>query len=83
MFPQNAPNVGTLLAVGNLDLNAGPGSNFDIGDTTNTGYAVLITTGSTELYTINLATDKATSKGVFGRSSGGIGTSGFTVGLGF
>ncbi|GAB2461483.1 hypothetical protein GCM10011375_12700 [Hymenobacter qilianensis] len=83
LFQLNAPNAGNMVEVGNLELNAGPGSNFDIGGTTNTGYAVLNITGSTELYTIDLATGKATSKGIFGRSSGGIGTSGFTVGLGF
>jgi hypothetical protein len=94
LWRQDPPNAGTITSIGSLGVDGAGGTyHFDIGGTSNTGYALLYelprngaTTGPTKLYTINLATGAATLLGevpiISTVNLGGI-PSGFTVGLGF
>jgi len=63
---QSPANDGTLAPTGNLGVDAGPDSGFDIhsdADGMNTGYATLQSGGSYQLYRIDLLSGEATSVG--------------------
>lgn len=77
-YEQDPPNNGTLVELGNLGLNVDAATGYDIGGTSNTGYALLTSASMTRLYTINSATGAATSRGNFAYA-----VNGFTIGLGF
>jgi len=77
---QAPPNDGTLVPVGPLGVEIEGGNGFDIGGTSNTGYALLRSGGSSKVYTINLTTGAATAGATL---SGNPSIRGFAVGLGF
>ena len=78
LYKQDPPNDGKLVEVGSLGITITVSNGFDIGGTSNQGYALLSSGNSTKLYGINLTTGKAEAKGVFpGKASA------FTIGLGF
>ena len=90
LYQQTPPNNGTLVPVGDLGIPAVAFGSFDIGGASNKGYAVLNIFGATTLYTIDLATGKATiataTSNAYnspGPGLTGISPSGLTVGLGF
>ncbi|QHW00807.1 DUF4394 domain-containing protein [Spirosoma endbachense] len=77
---QTPPNNGTLVPVGSLGVEIEGGNGFDIGGTSNMGYALLRSGGSTKVYTINLSSGAASfSANLTGNPS----VRGFAVGLGF
>jgi hypothetical protein len=89
------PNAGTIIPIGPLGVNQGA-AGFDIGGTSNKGYAVLSTSARNSfnriehLWSIDLATGAATDLGDFGFPVSGttVGTTsysltGFALGLGF
>jgi hypothetical protein len=89
------PNTGTIIPIGPLGVNQGA-AGFDIGGTSNKGYAVLSTSARNSfnriehLWSIDLATGAATDLGDFGFPVSGttVGTTsysltGFALGLGF
>ncbi|MVM33121.1 DUF4394 domain-containing protein [Spirosoma sp. HMF4905] len=80
LLQQNPPNNGTLVAVGSLGADVESANGFDIGGTTGTAYALLRSSGTTKIYTINLTTGAATAGATL---SGSPTVRGFTVGLGF
>ncbi len=53
LFRQDPPNSGALVEVASLDKNIEEMSGFDIGGTTNKGYALLKSKGLTQLYRVN------------------------------
>ncbi|HKY74797.1 MAG TPA: DUF4394 domain-containing protein, partial [Acidimicrobiia bacterium] len=65
---QNPPNAGVLNSVGALGVDAGDVNGFDIDvtPTGNIGLAALTVGGTTRLYSIDLATGKATEQGPIG-----------------
>jgi hypothetical protein len=76
LFRQDA-NAGTLTEIGALG-NTFTGSNgFDIGGRTGDAWALMTNSGTTSLYSINLSTGRAESKGNLGTT-----VTAFTVGLG-
>ncbi|GAB2453756.1 hypothetical protein GCM10011375_00920 [Hymenobacter qilianensis] len=88
LYLQNPPNAGTLVEIGPLGMRAGR-TDFDIGSTSNSAYAIMNRSGSsnitTGLYTINLSTGRATlvsDVSLFVPNSDRD-ISGFTMGLGF
>lgn len=83
LYQQTPPNAGTLVSIGDLGIPAVASGSFDIGGTSNKGYAILNIFGSTDLYSINLATGRATQLNVGGNYNQVVSASGFTVGLGF
>ncbi|MFE3849142.1 DUF4394 domain-containing protein [Flavobacterium sp. LB3P45] len=78
LYLQNPPNSGTLVEIGNLGLNADIATGFDIGGATGTAFAVLTSSGTTNLYEINTTSGAASVKGSFTSP-----VTGFTIGLGF
>lgn len=80
LFTQAPPNNGTLVAVGSLNVQVEGGNGFDVGGTSNIGYALLRADRVTRLYTINLATGLATERSAV---AGNPAIRGFAVGLGF
>lgn len=72
LFIQNPANAGTLVSVGSLGVDASGVNGFDIARGSNTGFAALTVNGVTNLYTINLATGRATSVGAIGTGATGI-----------
>ena len=73
MTSVNAVN-GVLTAVGNLTVDAGAQSGFDIAtatDGSNSAFAVLTVNNTTSLYTINLMTGAATVVGAIGQLNAG------------
>ncbi|GAB3999023.1 hypothetical protein GCM10028807_48100 [Spirosoma daeguense] len=77
---QNPPNNGTLAPVGGLGFSAEGGNGFDIGGTSNMGYALLRSNGSTMVYSINLGSGAATPVSSI---PGNPTVRGFALGLGF
>ena len=91
LYRQDPPNDGTLVELGNLGINAESMSGFDIGGTSNDGYALLKTGSTTKLYKVDIGGNYS------GGYSSGISYSnilsfkrdfnysvtGFTLGLGF
>ncbi|MFJ9596752.1 DUF4394 domain-containing protein [Streptomyces virginiae] len=69
---QSPANAGTLAPTGNLGVNAGPDSGFDIyydaAAGSNHGFAVLNSGGGYRLYGIDVLTGRATDKGAFPKS---------------
>jgi hypothetical protein len=84
LYQQTPPNEGTLVSIGDLGIPALASGSFDIGGISNKGYAILNIFGSTDLYSIDLATGTATKLNM-GTNYNLIvpGPRGFTVGLGF
>ncbi|MBC6606689.1 DUF4394 domain-containing protein [Hymenobacter sp. BT188] len=87
LYLENPPNAGTLVEIGSLGVRNGR-TDFDIGSTSNTGYAIMNASGSSftsGLYTISLSTGRATFvsniESFVPNSDKDI--SGFTMGLGF
>jgi len=78
LYKQDPPNAGTLNAVGNLGVNVMETNGFDIGGTSNTGYAILTVGSAHKVYSINLSNGTATAVADFPTS-----VKGFAVGLGF
>lgn len=61
LFKQDPPNNGVLAEAGSMGITADSANGFDIGGTSNQGYALLTVGGVTGLYTINTTTGVATS----------------------
>jgi len=59
LFKQDPPNNGTLTEVGSLGVTADNTNGFDIGGTSNQGYALLTAGGVSRLYTVNTTTGVA------------------------
>lgn len=78
LYMQNPPNAGTLVVVGSLGIDVTASNGFDIGGTSNIGYAILTVGGTSGIYTINTTTGAATLITSFTLS-----VKGFAVGLGF
>ncbi len=78
LYQQNLPNIGTLVEVGSLGINAEGSNGFDISGTRGVAYALLTSSGGTKLYSVNTNTGAATAIGDFASP-----VRGFTVGLGF
>ncbi|MEO6220159.1 MAG: DUF4394 domain-containing protein [Ginsengibacter sp.] len=79
LYVVNPPNDGTLVFQGNLGINAEDNNGFDIGGTSNMGYALFKSGSDTKLYSINTTTGVANQKGSLKSSV----INGFTLGLGF
>ncbi|UFH54087.1 DUF4394 domain-containing protein [Spirosoma sp. KNUC1025] len=80
LLTQNPPNIGTLVTVGSLGVEAESANGFDIGGMSGTAYALLRVSGTTRLYTINLTNGSATAGAAI---PGNPTVRGFAVGLGF
>ncbi|RYF88865.1 MAG: DUF4394 domain-containing protein [Chitinophagaceae bacterium] len=78
LYTQIPPNLGTLVEVGALGINAEAANGFDIGGTSGKAWAVLTVGMNTKLYSINLTTGAAT---VVGDLPAGVHS--LAVGLGF
>ena len=65
LLKQDPPNSGTLVAVGSLGANLGNFVSFDIAPDSKKALAVGIVGDSTKLFTIDLASGKATLAGKF------------------
>jgi hypothetical protein len=78
LYTQNPPNNGTLVPVGALGVNATASNGFDIGGTSNMGYAILTVGSANAIYSINTTSGMATQIAAFPGS-----VKGFAVGLGF
>lgn len=79
LYLQNPPNNGTLSAIGSLGIDVTASNGFDIGGTSNMGYALLTVGGNNGIYSINTTTGSATLLINFPAAS----IKGFAVGLGF
>jgi hypothetical protein len=73
------PNNGVLTAVGALGVDAASNNGFDIGGTSNIGYALLSVGGTNGIYAINTTTGAASLVASFPTGS----VKGFTIGPGF
>ncbi|WP_092773781.1 DUF4394 domain-containing protein [Hymenobacter actinosclerus] len=80
LYKKTPPNDGTLVEVGALGVDAEALNGYDIGGTSDTGYALLTVGGPTQLYTIDDKTGRARLSNDY-RFGGAV--SGFTIGLGF
>ncbi len=60
LYTQNPPNDGVLVPVGDLGVNISADNGFDIGGTSDMGYALLKVGDMTGVYSINLTTGAAT-----------------------
>ncbi|MES2619316.1 MAG: DUF4394 domain-containing protein, partial [Bacteroidota bacterium] len=78
LYQQNPPNAGTLVEKGALGVSVDAATGFDIGGTTGTAYAILTSSGATNLYEINTTSGAAMPKGSFSSP-----VTGFAIGLGF
>lgn len=79
LYLQNPPNNGTLTAIGALGVDVTATNGFDIGGSSNQGYALLTVGGTNGVYTINTTTGAATLLTTFPAAT----IKGFAVGLGF
>lgn len=66
---QDPANAGSLHTVGNLGVDTSDNVGFDISQGTGTAYASLTVGGTTNLYTINLASGAATLVGAIGNTT--------------
>ncbi|MEJ8842452.1 DUF4394 domain-containing protein [Lacibacter sp. H375] len=82
LYKQDPPNNGTLVAIGDLGLNATSIGGFDIGGTSGNAWAVLTVDGKTRIHKINLSNGSASPSPANFEFSGGAITA-FTIGLGF
>ncbi len=73
------PNAGTIVEIGNTNVNVPEANGFDIGGTSNDGYAVFKSGYSTKIYRINTTSGYAYPTGSIGNST----INGFAIGLGF
>ena len=80
LFRQDPPNSGGLVPVGMLGVDAEGGNGFDIGGTSNMGYALLRSGGTTRVYMVNVMSGAATNGATL---PGNPQVRGFAVGLGF
>jgi len=78
LYKQDPPNAGTLMPIGALGIDVMDANGFDIGGTSNTGYAILTVGTSSKIYSINLMNGTATAIADFPAA-----VNGFAVGLGF
>ncbi len=78
LYLQSPPNNGGLVEIGNLNYNIDAANGFDIGGTSGTAWAILMSNNRSRLFTINTTTGAATVKGDFPAM-----VNGFTIGLGF
>ncbi len=78
LYTQVPPNDGTLVSVGNLGVNATGENGFDIGGTSNNGYAALTVGSTTKIYAVNTATGAVTEVNNYPNA-----IRAFAVGLGF
>ncbi len=82
LYKQDPPNNGTLVAIGDLGLNATAVGGFDIGGTSGNAWAVLTVDGKTRIHKINLSNGSASPSPANFEFTGGAITA-FTIGLGF
>ena len=82
LYKQDPPNNGTLVAIGDLGLNATAVGGFDIAGTSGNAWAVLTVDGKTRLHKINLSNGSASPSPANFEFTGGAITA-FTIGLGF
>jgi Domain of unknown function (DUF4394) len=82
LYKQDPPNNGTLVAIGDLGLNATAVGGFDIGGTSGNAWAVLTVDGKTRIHKINLSSGSASPSPANFEFTGGAITA-FTIGLGF
>jgi hypothetical protein len=82
LYKQDPPNNGTLVAVGDLGLNATAVSGFDIGGTSGNAWAVITADGKTRIHKLNLSNGAASPSPANFEFTGGTITA-FAVGLGF
>ncbi len=78
LYIQNPPNNGTLVEVGNLNINVETDNGFDIGGSSNMAYGLFTVGTTTKIYSVNIRTGVATSVADFPGLA-----KGFAVGLGF
>ncbi len=78
LYKQDPPNAGTLVSIGAIGINATATNGFDIGGTSNMGYAILTVGSGNAIYSINTTSGAATQLGTFPAA-----VKGFAVGLGF
>ena len=95
LYRQDPPNAGTLVEIGSLGVDVTAMSGFDIGGTSNNGYALLKSGSTTKLYRVNIDYNAGGSNGGYsgGWSYGSnllsykrdfsFSVTGFTLGLGF
>ncbi len=77
LFVQSPPNSGTLSFIGNTGFNASSSNGFDIGSTSNMGFAILQSGEMSALYSVNLMNGMTEQLRMINNSNG------FTIGLGF
>lgn len=65
LYKQDPPNNGTLVEVGNLNIDPDGAGGFDISSDSTNALAALNVGGKSSLYTINLSTGAATKAGDF------------------
>ena len=78
LYSQIPPNNGTLIRVGALNITNGLQNGFDIGGTSNNGFALFTVGTTTKIYNINLLTGGATAGIDFPNT-----VTGLAIGLGF
>jgi hypothetical protein len=78
LYKQDPPNDGKLTEVGSLGINIDAANGFDIGGSSNKGYALLSSGNNTKLYMIDLVSGKGEAKGSFPAK-----VNAFAMGLGF
>ena len=83
LYRQDPSNAGTLVEVGNLGVNVEAMSGFDIGGTSNSGYALLKSGSTTNLYRVNVTSFSSSSNILTFKRSFPSSVTGFTLGLGF
>lgn len=72
LYRQDPPNAGTLVEVGNLNVDAEGAGGFDISSDSAFAIAALTVGGKNGLYSIDLKTGAATLGGIFGSNIIGI-----------
>ncbi len=78
LYAQSPPNDGTLVERGRLNLSINTNTGFDIGGTSNMGYAVLSANGGTRVYRIDLTSGSSEAMATVP-----FAVRGFALGLGF
>lgn len=92
LYRQDPPNNGTLVEIGSLGLDVKEMSGFDIGGTSNRGYALLVANNVTRLYKVDIDYNGGSGyNGGYSYNSNLLSSgrdfpftvTGFTIGLGF
>lgn len=78
LFIQTPPNMGTVVAVGNLGVDISASNGFDIGGMSGKAWGIFTSAGAAGLYSVSLSTGTATKLSAFGTT-----VNGFAIGLGF